>query len=209
MRVGFRTRLPDGSQSDREVVTAVTATAQLLEELGHRVGEATLPALGDGAAGEAVGIIFGASLNRDVARWSSTLGRDISAELEPSTATFARFARATTALQWVDALETLQSWSRTMAATWSDLDALLLPVMPEPPRMLGETTQSVTGRLISFTVPFNITGEPAISLPLHRSTRGLPVGVQLVAPMGREDRLFRLAGQLERARPWTDLRPTI
>jgi amidase len=64
-------------------------------------------------------------------------------------------------------------------------------------------------RMSSFTMPFNLTGEPAMSLPLHRTAEGLPVGVQLVAPFGREDVLFRLAGQLEAARPWSHHRAPV
>ncbi len=65
------------------------------------------------------------------------------------------------------------------------------------------------GRMGVFTAPFNFTGEPALSLPLHWTPAGLPVGVQLIAPMGREDVLFRVAGQLEQAQPWSDRHPPV
>jgi amidase len=102
---------------------------------------------------------------------------------------------------------------------WADgWDLLVTPTIPEPPPPLGEyAAQSdnpfwpVTRAVVevAYTIAFNMTGQPAISLPLHWSADGLPVGVQLVAAYGREDLLLRVAAQLERARPWTDRRPRI
>ena len=94
----------------------------------------------------------------------------------------------------------------------------LNPTSPEPPFALDrigplslEPMAHVTelARLAGYTVPFNVTGQPAVSLPLHLTADNLPVGVQLVAAEGREDLLFGLAGQLERARPWSHRRPQV
>ncbi|HET6793503.1 MAG TPA: amidase, partial [Acidimicrobiales bacterium] len=218
LRIGFRTALGDGSAPHAEVVEAVEGVARLLDALGHRVAGAALAALDEPALGETVPVMFGSVVARDVDRWSGLLGHDISGELEPMNATLAALGNSITATQWLTGLEAVQSWSRRMAASWSEFDVLLLPVTPEPPVPLGtmapdakdpfELLADLT-RMVAFTIPFNLTGEPAMSLPLHRTADGLPVGVQLVAPMGREDVLFRLAGQLEQARPWSHHRPAV
>jgi len=107
-----------------------------------------------------------------------------------------------------------------MAAWWAGdgFDLLLTPTLIELPPLLGSFDAtpgdpihgfSRGASFVAFTLPFNVTGQPAISLPLHWSASGLPVGVQLVAAYGREDVLVRIAAQLEDARPWRDRRPPI
>jgi amidase len=123
---------------------------------------------------------------------------------------------AVTATQYVAAIEQAQAYARGVAAWWADgNDLLLTPMLTEPPFRLGELGANVdpfdaltrlTG-LTTFTMPFNVTGQPAISLPLHWNDDGLPIGVQLVAAYGREDVLLRVASQLESARPWADRHP--
>ena len=107
----------------------------------------------------------------------------------------------------------MQAWSRGVAAWWDDHDILVTPTSPEPPVRLGElapTNADPDGErrawatLVTFTIPFDITGQPAISLPLHWNDDGLPIGVQLVAAYGREDVLLRVGAQLEQAAPWSD-----
>lgn len=103
-----------------------------------------------------------------------------------------------------------------MAEWWSAFDVLVTPTDGAPPPRLGWFTEAGPDaegqRIVSFipyTAQFNMTGQPAVSLPLHWSADGLPVGVQLAAAYGREDLLVRLAAQLEEAAPWVDRRPTI
>ena len=93
----------------------------------------------------------------------------------------------------------------------------MTPTLAEPPASLGTFANDPAAPLapmiraaayVPFTPPFNSSGQPAISLPLHWSNSGLPIGVQLVAGYGREDVLLRVAAQLEAAQPWADRHPT-
>jgi amidase len=122
-----------------------------------------------------------------------------------------------TAEDYLEAAEWRQGWATRVAAWWRDgFDLLLTPTVCEPPAPLAELTPDparpwdLLERLaphMAFTEPFNVTGQPAISLPLHSTPEGLPVGVQLVAELGREDLLLRVASQLEQAAPWSGRRP--
>ena len=127
--------------------------------------------------------------------------------------------RAVTAEAYIEAVEALRAWSRRVVRWWEPdgggFDLLLTPTMARPPAPLGEIRgDDPDGALVmatpyaAFTVPFNVTGQPAMSVPLWWKD-GLPIGVQLVAAPGREDLLFRVAAQLENARPWIDRRPTV
>jgi amidase len=216
LRVGFRTETLEGEASDPEVVRAVESAAQLLTELGHAVEPTAIPALDNGYGG-AFATVLSTAVARDVARWSARLGHDITGELEPANAFFASMGTQVSGLDYAGAIEDMQAWTRRVASWWVDHDLLVVPTSPEPPIRLGVISPANTdpsaaahmGRLITFCAPFDVTGQPAISLPLHWTDDGLPIGVQLVAAYGREDVLLRVAAQLEEARPWAGRRPPI
>jgi amidase len=207
---------PDGEPSHSDAVTAVESTAQLLSTLGHDVGAAEIPAL-DNTYNQAFITVLSTAVARDVARWSARLGHDITDELEPTNAFFASMGGQIRGVDYAGAIEDMQAWTRRVAAWWEDHDVLVIPTSPEPPVRLGELAPTNTdpavggrmGRLVTFCSPFDVTGQPAISLPLHWNDDGLPIGVQLVAAYGREDVLLRVAAQLEQARPWRDRRPPV
>jgi amidase len=215
-RIGYRTMRIDGVESHPECVAAVESTARLLEELGHDVAPATLDALTTTDTGFLT--IYGSAIARDLERWSHRIGLALTpGDLDPMNAVTAEMGQAITGAQYLAATETAHTWSRRLASWWEDgNDVLVTPTMSVPPARLGElapTVDNVLGAMMRmglyamFTSPFNITGQPAISLPLHWTPDGLPVGVQLVAAYGREDVLFRLASQIEQARPWADRHP--
>jgi amidase len=216
LRIGFRTVTPDGQPSHPDAEIAVESTAQLLASLGHEVGAADIPAL-DNTYNQGFVTVLATVVARDIARWSERLGRDITGELEPANALFAAIGAEFSAMDYAGAIESLQAWTRRVAAWWDDHDVLVVPTSPEPPVRLGEVGPTNAdpevgarmGRLVTFCAPFDVTGQPAISLPLHWNDDGMPIGVQLVAAYGREDVLLRVGAQLEAARPWRDRRPPV
>ena len=216
LRVGFMTTTPGGEASGADAVRAVELTAQLLEELGHDCAPARIPALDD-SYNDAFIKVLSTAVARDVARWSARLGRDITNELEPMNTFFATMGRQIAGVDYVAAIEDLQAWTRRVAVWWDDHHVLVVPTSPEPPVPLGDLAPTNLdplvgarmGRLVSFCAPFDVTGQPAVSLPLHWNDDGLPIGVQLVAAYGHEDVLIRIASQLEAARPWVDRHPPI
>lgn len=220
LRIGFRTVMTGGhGDSHASCVAAVAAAAGLIEDLGHDVTPADVPGLDDPRFASGTAVAFTAFIARELDRWSARLGREIaSTELEPWNAMLADGGATITASAYLGAVEDLQGFARAVAAWWADgNDILVTPTLTEPPFPIGHLGPAVepgelVGRmsgLTSFSIPFNVTGQPAISLPLHWDGDGMPIGVQLVAAPGREDVLLRLAAQLEAARPWTDRRPAV
>lgn len=216
LRIGFRTLTLEDDASHPDVVTAVESAARLLSTLGHDVEPAAIPAL-DGSFNRAYVTVLSTAVARDIARWSGRLGHDITDELEPTNAFFGAMGSQITGIEYAGAIEDLQAWTRRVSTWWEDHDVLVVPTSPEPPVRLGEIGPTNTGpdvgtrmgRLVTFCSAFDVTGQPAISLPLYWNDDGLPIGVQLVAAYGREDVLLRIAAQLETARPWRDRRPRV
>jgi amidase len=145
------------------------------------------------------------------------LGRPIADdEVEARNARYRVAGNAIDAPTYLAARAGVGVWTRRMAEWWTSYDVLLTPTLGAPPPPLGWFTADGPdkegpriGSFSPYTAPFNMTGQPAVSLPLHWSADGLPVGVQLVAAYGREDLLVRLASQLETAAPWADKRPRV
>ena len=218
LRIGTVITGVDGAEVHPECVAAVEATAKALEDLGHDVGAAKVDALQTPDTGF-LGI-YGSAIARDLDRWGERIGRTLTpSDLDPMNAVTAELGRSISGPQYVAATEAANDFSRRIASWWSGGDDVLVtPTMPHPPFRLGEVAPDTDdvmaalprmGAACMFTMPFNMTGQPAISLPLHWTADGLPVGVQFVAAYGREDVLIRLAAQLEQAKPWAGRRPPV
>ena len=138
-------------------------------------------------------------------------------ELEPLNARTVAAARSLGAVDYVRAIGELHSFTRRVVAWWEDYDLLLLPTITDLTPRLGEMHSDLSSeelaalrrRLGWLTPPWNITGQPAISLPLATSASGLPIGVQLVAAPDREDLLIEVARTLEKMADWSERQPPV
>jgi len=205
---------------DADCTAAVEETGRLLERLGHHVEIAHPEALDDPTMSPAGITVIATAQARAIDAFETTLGRALGpADMDSDNWAITLEGRKVTGSQYLAALETLHGWSRRMARFWSDgFDLLVTPTMPLPPPRLGEQVPDPAaplaawaraGVLCVLTLPFNVTGQPAMSLPLHWSADGLPIGVQLVAAFGREDVLIRTGSQLEKEVRWNERRPGV
>ena len=223
LRVGFHVGAADGTPVDPDVVAAVRATAQLLADLGHEVTESAPSQLDDDAFFAEMSGYFLTAYPVWVAQSVDQLGAltgvpATEATLEPATWALAESGRSVSGVAFADAVEGMRRLSRTIQGWWSSHDLLLTATIPELPPVLGQFGATADNPLagvfratpiVANTMPFNITGQPAVSLPLGTSSGGLPIGLQLVAGFAREDLLVAVASQLESAAPWAGRVPGI
>lgn len=237
LRIGFLHSSAINPSPHREAITAVTDAASLLQELGHDVEEVPSPH-DDARLAEDFLTIWFAHVAADVAEVKRLTGSDDSG-FEQDTLIMAALGRSTSAPDLSAALERRHAHIAALARFHADHDLLLTPALAEPPprigaldtpaalrpiaalllrtgsagllRRVGVIDSMISDNLgwVPYTQLANLTGRPAMSVPLHWTADGLPLGVQFVAPLGGEGLLLRLAAQLERARPWSERRPSL
>src|SRR4051812_1472039 len=219
LRVGLLTTSPVG-EVHADCVEAAESAGRLLESLGHTVETGSPEAMADPEFTTQFITLWSASAAWDLDYWSRKTGKTVGPDdVEPLTWALAEMGRSYSAPQLLSTMEWLQRWSRDLAGWWaSGYDLLLTPTIAEPPPKLGEFGSAPdnplqglfrAAGLVPFTPAFNVTGQPAVSLPLSWNDDGLPIGIQLASAFGREDVLLRVAGQLEQAQPWTDRTPSV
>jgi amidase len=218
LRIGLLTEPLLKAQPNDVVAEAARDAGRLLESLGHAVEESHPGGFEEMDLVDTFLTRWMAGQAAILDQLQTVVGQAIGpGDVEPLTWALAEEGRRRSAARYLVAVSQHQLVSR-MVAGWfgSRVDLLLTPTLGEPPPPLGsfdDTGEHPTAALMrgsqtaAFTALFNVTGQPAISLPLHWSEDGLPIGVQLVAPFGAEDVLLRVASQLEEARPWADRAP--
>ena len=218
LRIALLLESPTGSPIDPECAAAARAAAQLCESLGHRVEEASLP-LDAGALSSGFLAVIATSVAQALRDRGAERGRPVSSdEVETVTWLYADRGRETAALSLVDANRAFQRAAIAMSRFLMQFDLLLSPTLARPPARLGVLGLSPTdlaeyGGAVSsyspFTMVANVTGQPSMSVPLHWTREGLPIGTMFTARYGDEGTLLRLAAQLESARPWMRKRPRL
>jgi amidase len=238
LRIGFSTRSPLPGEVHPECARAVEHAARLLEGLGHRVEEAA-PAIDGMALGRAYLTLYFGQVAADQGWLVETFGRGVLRQLETPTRALGTIGRSLPSGEYVAQRRMWNTFARATGEFHRRFDLFLTPTLAAPPVRIGELQPSglerTALRVVSalrlgkallasglidklarenlsrtpFTQLANLTGQPAMSVPLHWTPDGLPVGVHFAAGWGDEATLFRLAAQLERERPWRDRRPPI
>ena len=218
LRIAFVTASPNGAPVDPACVTATREAAELLESLGHHVQETQIEA-DPGYVENFVKVWIGGTQD-EINTWNRITGTQIDIErLEPLTRQMYDISAELSATDYRGALDWLHNYSRQIVSMWSQVDVLLTPTLALPPIEIGALRPQEgeppvqmlmnSATFVPFTPVWNVTGQPAISLPLHQSEDGLPIGVQLVGPPAGEELLISLSAQIEQARPWADRRPAL
>jgi len=217
LRIAFTSLAPNGAKIETECLRALTETARLCAELGHRV-EQNDPAIDRSVVVPTFLTLAAANTVVNLAS-HPTKGRAARAdEVETVTWATAKLGEKVSGADYVRATQAAHRLGRQMAAFHGDWDVLLTPGLASVPVKLGWIDMMMGDvdeywrRVFAFspfTVWFNLTGQPAMMLPLGRSAEGLPIAVQIVARYGDEATLFRLAAQLEAARPWFERKPAL
>jgi amidase len=218
LKIGYTTRAAIDAPLEQPCEQATLDAVQLLSELGHEVEEIQAP-WGDQDLLETFVMAFGTPIAMGMYFGGMVTGREPSPELvEPLSWTMWEGIRAKTALEYLLARTQLSAISRGIIALWETYDVVVTPALAERPVRIGEIDACSddpwedfrrSGQFTPYTAIFNVTGQPAVSLPLFHGDDGLPTAVQLAGRPAGEGTLLSLAAQLEAARPWAGRRPEL
>ena len=216
LRIAITTTAPNGARVHPDCIAAAEDAGRLCEDLGHQVEQAA-PEFDCAALDDAYGRLFAVGAAANIRIRAQALGRTPNAdEFERVTWAMMALADRIQAPEYVAIVNLLHGISRQIAAFYETYDLLLTPTLGEPPVELGvldmmsddlDAYQERLWQFTPFTYQYNVTGQPAMSVPLTWSAAGLPIGAHFVGRYGDEATLLRVAAQLEGARPWADRRP--
>lgn len=218
LRIAVSTAKASRRPIDPIVEKAWRNTADLLASLGHQVDERNLEVV-DRDFYRAFGAISSAQLAADLDRHVAAVGRQPQDdEMEPLSWRNIKAGYKRTGPEIIDALRSIEAFTRQVAAFFTNVDVFLTPVLGTPVPEIGyldpvavepREHDKRSGRVFPYTPPFNATGQPAMSVPVGIDPHGLPIGMQLAGRYGDDATLLNLAAELEAAQPWAQRRPGI
>jgi amidase len=206
-------------ETSAEMTSAIHFAVSLLEQLGHKIEDSHPEAMGDPEFTNAFTTVIAAHIAHNLDDWGRVLGREITeVDVEERNWMFATIGRSFTAPQYLKAIFWQQEWSRRMATWWASdfnpngFDILCTPVLNGAPPKIGWLSDPIEGlgrvtSTMQYTAQFNVTGQPAASIPAGFDANGLPVGVQIVGRHCSEAILLQLAAQIESEAPWPTIAP--
>jgi len=216
LRVALTLDTPVDAELDPACVAATRDAAKLLEELGHSVEEVDAPWKGTDIL-PVFSVLWAATVAASVMHAELISGRQATAaDVEPLTWWLHQEGQGHDAPTYIGAVAMMQAFARGIVGLWGAYDVLLTPALGQRPVRHGDVDPcgenpayefKKSAEFTPFTAPFNVTGQPAISVPLFHGDDGLPTAVQLVGPPAGEGLLLALCAQLEQARPWADRVP--
>ncbi|MCE9648276.1 MAG: amidase [Parvibaculum sp.] len=218
LRIAYSTKRPNGTTCHKDVAAAIEGTAKLLASLGHEVEEAA-PEINVEEMSKNQAALIGPNIALTVRQRAAALGRELTGnDIEAFTQLVAAAAKNVSAADYAEATLYIHQMGRKMAKFHRRYDVYLSATIATPPVPLKfiDTMSNDVGTLMrnmSEYMPnigvYNMTGQPSMSMPLAWNDDNLPLGMMFTGRFGDEATLFRLAGQLETARPWKDKRPTL
>jgi len=218
LRIAFHTRALDGGPIHPDAAEAVTRAAKLCAELGHEVSE-DAPRIELMELMPDFTVVWTTTIAYSIESAKRLIGREPEREqLESLTWNLYELGKGITAAQYLVAINGLQRFSHGFARFFEKYDLWMTPTLGRPPVKLGEIDLAspnanmfnpIIAEFAHLNPLYNVTGQPAITLPLHWNRDGLPIGVSFGARFGDEATLFRIAAQLEQAAPWKDRRPAV
>jgi Asp-tRNA(Asn)/Glu-tRNA(Gln) amidotransferase A subunit family amidase len=219
LRIAFTAVPPSSVEVHPECIAAMMEATKLCEALGHHLEEARPDVEWNEGLGDAMNLIFGAGMLSNLKEKTEKDGVVYSKEdFQPNIWNWLELGEKFSAADYYRAVKKLHVESRKVARFFEKYDLLLTPTLGQPPLPMSNfdltkgDIEAYTKQLFSFaafTPLFNVTGQPAMTVPLYWNNEGLPIGVQFAARFGDEASLFRLAAQLEEARPWFNRQPPI
>jgi amidase len=219
LRIAFCSETIVGTPLHPDVQKTFDDTIKLLGELGHTTIEKKTLGVDLRALYRAQGMVSGGMANAGYDEWAEKVGRPLDeSTLEWLALAGYRAAKNITGRDVGWGLTTIRRISRQILALWREFDVLLLPVTITPPPPLGHLDPTNVqarefnrrqGRVFGLTPLANLTGQPAMSMPLGLSETKLPIGMMFTGRYGDEATLFRLAAQIEQAQPWIGRKPPI